>query len=242
MTRYVYQWPAALKVTGSGWVPQHRIGSTRSLLSGAVYQTETHRPRILATVSGVAGPPHMPDLNIFLARMRGGHNLVQLTDWEAYRNGGVVSTYQAATVNWADASGGEWSWDDTGTLRPWVGASPVVAANAAADAATISVSGLWPSLPAFTRGAEISIGGWRYRVTADVTADADGLASISIAPRLVLDAAEDDAVTYEASGLFVLAAPPTGLERDQNGVSNWQMQFLQVFADELGEVPVHEDA
>lgn len=242
MTRYVYPWPSALRVTGSGWVTQHRTGSTRSLLTGALYQTESHRPRIMATVSGVSAPVHVPDLNIFLARMRGGHNLVELTDWESFRNGGAVATYRSADVRWSDNGGLARSWDDTGTLRPWAGSAPVVAADAAAEVASIGVVGLWPSSTAFTRGAEIGIGGWVYRVTAEVVADADGLATVPIAPRLVVAASEGDAITYEYSGLFVLTAPPSGLDRDMNGVSRWTMQFLQVFADELGEVPVHENA
>jgi hypothetical protein len=243
VTRYVYQWPSALRITGSGWVTRHRIGATRSLLTGALYQTESHRPRIMATVSGVSAPAHMPDLNIFLARMRGGHNLVELTDWEAFRNGSAGNAYRAADVLWSDDGGAARSWDDGGTLRPWSGALPILAADAAAGAASVSVAGLWPGITAFPRGAEIAVNGWPYRVTADVVADADGLATVPIAPRLVSAAGADDAVTYEHAGLFVLSAPPAGLDqRDINGIARWTMQFMQVFTDELGEVPVHESA
>lgn len=241
MTRYVYRWPGELRVTGSGWVPQYRIGDTRSLLTGALYQTETHRPRIMATVSGVSAPVHMPDLNIFLARLRGGHNLVELTDWESFRNGSAASAYRASDVRWADGGGAERSWDDAGTLRPWAGSLPVLGAGAAAEAASISVAGLWPGVTAFPRGAEIGIAGRPYRVTADVVADGDGLALMPIAPRLLAAADAGDAIACAYSGLFVMPAPPTGLDqRDINGIARWTMQFIQVFADELGEVPVHE--
>lgn len=241
MARYVYPWPAGLRVTGSVWQPVHRIGMTRSLLTGAVYQTETHRPRIAAQVNGVAGPAHAPELAIFLARMRGGHNLVRLHDWEGWRNGGVNSIYAPATIYWSGAPETHF-WDDDAVARTWSVANIRLRADAAADDASIEVEGLWPSQPAFQRGAELSIGGWTYRVSAAVSADANGHATVPVAPRLVVATAAGTAVDHARSGLFVLTGPPRGLDRDIFGAARWSMDFLQVFEEELVEAPVYETA
>lgn len=240
MTRYVYEFPKCIGVVSSEWKLKYQLGMTNSLMTGSTYITETSNPRIMATVTVVTGPNLNPGvLEVFVANLRGGHNLAKLYDWSSVNTNLVQPEYLSGPVLWSN-NNNSLPWVNAGDEYTWSTPNIRVVDDVVKNSNTMRLRGLWPSRKAFSVGSEISINNRYYRISSDAYANRYGEVAVTIAPRLYGDVQKGDVVNHPTNGLFILSNAGS-FERDNTGSLTSTMQFIQIFKSELnGEDLIYE--
>jgi hypothetical protein len=178
----VYDWPLALRPSGTEFFIEPNTLRTESPLSRATQVLARPGARWVATLTfnqrqqSIAGP-----LDAFLAKLDGSEHEVRLFDWRRPLPRGIATARGSALIT--EFTDGFRFTDTTGFLdQP---ATPQTVSPAAQNADTVATGGWAVSTTGILlAGDYIGLGGRLYMVTADANSDSLGRATLSIRPRL----------------------------------------------------------
>lgn len=199
MANFPLQWPSGIFIHSATPTALRATPSQSSPFTGTSQITEY--PLFLWQISGELGPLRLDQAQ----RMRGFFAALR----------GEVGTF---------------------TFSPYEGVKPLGTCNVAgvtviqpgSAGRVLRVAGLGAAKTLLS-GSWIGLNGRLYQVTADATADASGIASLEIEPRLRSLPAHGDAVTLSAPvGIWTLDAEPV-LRLDRDGFTRGSISFTEDF-------------
>lgn len=223
----VYAWPACLggeTLYGDPW----RLRSTTQW-DGAPGQITEIAQRARIELGGEVVRPQAHILDIMLARLEGGRNLVGVWDAEMRLQAG----WDSALAGQGDAE----LWHAQGRTALYGGESEggdwrsvLVTGSGSAGSTSLTVSGLL-SGEAIPAGTWVRVGEYRYRVAQDA-AESSGGAVLTLATPLIL-APDGDVRLPGDYCVCRLVGVPEVSRADSDGVRTFTVRLVEVYADEV---------
>lgn len=230
----VYIWPRY--ITGSlKYSDQSRV-RREVAINGAPSLAVEIEPRVTIEVGGTIARDRRPDLDIFLDRMGGGTAYAGLWDMDRVRFGwdGVPALRTSDGAEFWHVTGRTSLYnDDAADGTTWRSIFALANGAASAGATSLAVDGLLPG-EVIPRGSFIRIGDFRHTITASVTANGSGEATLSLARPLRANVADNAGVRIPGDFCVCqLFGPPDIDAKDSDGVGDFKLTFLEVYAGEV---------
>lgn len=232
----VYVWPAD-QGAETIYADPNRLRITERW-GGAPGQITEQSQRARVEISGPVNRTNAAEFDIAMDRLRGGQFLLAVWDMEMRKQFGWDVKPALNT------SGGElWRADGNTSIYngesanpptgPWRSVFALAAGGASAGATSLSIDGLIAS-EVIPRGVMIRVGDYRYRVTASVTANGSGEATLALSTPLRGPVANNTQVRVPGD-LFVgrLASRVELGATDADGLRAFKIVLSEVYEDEL---------
>ena len=241
MTRLVYPFPQDICVQKSNFGLGKNGVEQRGLLSGSL-EYYAGKDRVLASCSGsIINRDQKACVEVFLANIKRGEHLVYIKDWEA-RQQNLPMFYDGlglrngSAILWSGNSGATshyWNSSTNGS-HEWLDVDPKTTVTVAAGGTQVTINDLYPNM-LVKKGVPIKIGNFRYLVTENTNTNAAGLGTFKIAPRLVEDVPSGTSVMFPGDKALFHMTKGEIQDYDEDGNSNFNMNFVEVFEGEYVE-------